>query len=631
MTENEKTANRRTAPAWAWILVLLIATVFAYVHYGLIEQLQPRSAEIHMLNMAQGMMDLETASETDGHCSPLYARTVSIVMRWAGPGIGSLRLPALFFAVLCIPAMFVFIRRLAPGGLAVLSTAVLAFSPTFNGFALDGTAYSMFFFMLLMAYIFLLRLCGKPTLRDRLLVLLLLIGAYDASSYAVLSFIPGSALLGMEAWKMRKAGDAAGEARAGQAQVWLIISLLVAGSLAWFNFGSGTWIVTSASGLHKELSEWAGALVVGAYGGLGNSAGTLAAYALPVSLYGIVTLAGFRRRTAVSATLSVIAIVLVAGVVFRTGARPAWPPMFQNYLGYVLAVILPFTALTVAAGIYFFVVRAFSVRALQIYTVGRLLRFLVGGMVMIVLIAGWTYMSIMCLRDVFMLERESWRAVTDYIQNRLEPGDTIFYNWKDETPIKYYLARELGEDARLEMTFGEKDVVAGATSLRRSWYIRRRPPEFFRGEKSEFEELLDFEGYHREFHGLYNMIHLNPFYGVLVIDRTDVEINGGDSRSASHGASAVEVKCENNDPCWFNMCSIEKDGYKFTFIPAEKGGESLSAVRLCGNIMNVEQTGENEYSTRAGIPQGFCEIEVRRPGEGMTITIEKDRPIEPGG
>ncbi|MFC1474429.1 glycosyltransferase family 39 protein [bacterium] len=629
MTEEQQNRNSTGPGVATRIMVMAIATAFFYFSYQNVENFDFSSGELPYVNAA-AESSFSTAFNTlvseKGH-GIIHLAAVKVSAKALG-GVSHLamRLPSLLFAALCILVFYSLASRLFPDGLSLMAAIVFAASPALVSAALDSGPHSLFLLLTLIIYNLLIRLPDNFSMKMRILLFLSLYFAFDTSFHAMFVIPVGCILLHYEMTRRKAERHPVPKNPGWPIAVFAAYSAVAAALVFVFYYGYGALRIppSSIAGADIKFSQWLAILFVGAAGGSAKANASLACFAIPLVLFGVVHIRKTRPHAYKFPLFALILTPVLIALYFKSGIHPTDYPLFAGNMGYVIAIPLPFISILLAAGIYYFFVTTFRRDALSLFTIGIFLRTVFTTLIILAVFVFTIVFTVQSLRSIADLERENWPAASRYLSDWMRNEDIIMYHSQDAAPIEYFLKPRLENASPVDREPGKTGT----------WLIKMTPVKGF-GMRPGILNKLYMEEWHNPYTGLHGILNLVYLEGTAVADRMYINVDAGAGGKTNIGnrtdlSNKKTIACPPGvAPCTFDLYFLEDDTYVFTATPLSDPESPPDDISLCGISQTFNRHNDNTYMAEKLFPRGYCKVKLI-PVSGQIreydIFIQKNAP-----
>jgi mannosyltransferase len=329
-----------------------------------------------------------------------------LLMRaWIRGGLSEawLRLPSALFGIASVPLMYVVARRLTPGGAALASAALLAFSPAHVYYSHEARSYTLTIFLVLLSSYFFVRAVEEGRRRDWVLWTVFGILAFYSHDFAALVLVAQVCSL-----LFRKTSPATWR-RVTFCGLLVLVVALPGLTYVFRASPENLHFIWMPQATPKEIWH-----LVGFFGG----SGVKAVLALILWIAGLVAIARTRGRDSEAFWRGMLIVswaVLPALITALVSLRH--PIFMQRYLIFSLpaAILLAAVGMTALRKMY------------------------IGTGLVVALCA----MSIPAILKDYHKPREDWRAASNAILGSAQAGDAVvFFPFYTRTMLDYYRDRD---------------------------------------------------------------------------------------------------------------------------------------------------------------------------------------------
>lgn len=616
MTRAAAEKSRNRGGAMSLIFVLFLAAAFFTVNYSTIQRVGLTSAEIPVLKSVgpEIFMDFPGYADSVRSQGVIYPMVVSACSSFLKNDNLRLRLPALIFATLFIPFLYILLLNFLPRGAAVLSCLFLVFSPSFILFATDGRGYGLFMFASVVLYLSAISVVSKRTIFKKLLIFISALVLFDASFFAFLANFAGLFFLASvhRNWMPRDEEDAA----IVKSSLGYLLYTTAAYAVIHIVYGdifysADIWPPPSSfSGASFEVKDWALMTYIGSYAGFEKGNAFMGFAAAPLFIYGAALMRKFSRPSfrTLFAVFTVLFIVISA--YFASGARVASYEAFTGQAGFAMTVFTPLIAVFVASAFYYLVYSLVSTPALQIYTPMKLVKTVFSVVFALIFTVMFAVAAFQNLRTATFNERENWKAAVSFLKNNGKEGDVVNIYWKSDLAASYYLSPILSETSAPEIPEG--DAANPRTHEQSgSWIVYSSPPEKFKTPESY---LIDSDiplNYH-SYEGAFGNVTLLGAKFPIVRGRIALRISYTEKQASKtlhlHGESTHSAFCSIGAACVIKIYLLKDGEYEFIFPDSPDLKNIISNAKVCGTDASALKSEIAPTLYSGTFKKGTCEI-----------------------
>lgn len=640
-SENNATAvgPARQGPSYAaWLVVIVFSGLFFFFAFRNLDFLCLRTAEISTYTTSgfYSITDVIRYARNFDSENIAYGPVAWIFARLFGEDRVSVRVPALVFAALCIPLIFIITRRFFGSAAAVISAVFFAASPLLWTFAMDARSFSLFLFIYLFLIAGLLRYVSRPdsltlAISVSFSVLSIMISRYG---YFITAFAALAAY--MQYRLAERKSDGAGEGF--DLRGYLLPLAVVFFSMPFILravAGPGERMYGQETGAAMvSIYEWFAVMIVGGFGGFTSSNTGLALSLLPLAAAGFLWL-----RKSSPETFAVYAVWLAAvfagiGIYGAGDSDIVQQTGFAENAGYIIsaaaAALVPLCSYGIVSGFR----KIFKRDASSIASVPQFIKLLVSGFLLVLLIVTSAVTTIKTLREVNTKQRENWSGVYHYLKGKISEGDRIAYFDYDADAIRHYFNSYENENRYTPVELkNEKELSKELLYNNHTWFISRQS-KGVANDSDGVVEMLRRDRYHLLFEGVLaniDVIEVNGYY----VDNKAVIRAGQETKSKEvileiqrkRQTFTKAVECDKKpEGCVIELYLAERGKYSFTLDAEAVGNTGKNDIELCAPDYGFGEKDSDANEIYYNINQGTCIITISGniiDGSELKLTVER--------
>lgn len=616
MTREMSNARQKRGDIASFVFVIVLACAFFYINFNTIQRIGLTSAEIPVLKSIgpEVFMDFPGYADAVQSQGVIYPVIVSMCSSFLKGDNLILRFPALIFATLCIPFLYVLLLTLLPRGAAALSCLFLVLSPAFSLFATDGRGYSLFMFASIILYLSAISIVERRTIIKRILLFVSALVLFDASFFAFLANFAGLFfLVSYHKEGLTKNDEDAMVLRGAvgyffyTAVAYVVVHIIYGGIF----YSADVWPPPSSFiGSTFATKDWAMMTYIGSYAGFEKDNAFLGFAIAPLCIYGALLMRKYSRSsfTALFSTFTILFVIISA--YFASGAKVTSYEMFTGQAGFAMTVFTPLIAVFAAASFYYLVYSLLSTSALAIYTPLKLIRTVVS--VIFVLMFGVMFIgaAFKNMRTVTSYERENWKAAVSYLKNNGREGDVVNIFWKSDLAASYYLSPILYKN--ISKLGGDVEVDNPRTHEQTgSWIVFSSPPKNFMSA-SDYSIPLDIPLKYNSYEGSFGTVTLLGGDFPIVRDRVGLRVSYTEKQASKtihlQGESTHSAFCTTGASCLIKLFLMKDGRYEFVFPDSPELKRIEENATICG-VSARDLRNEIALTLYSGVfKKGYCEI-----------------------